>query len=190
MHILCFGDSNTYGYDPRSCSGGRYSPEHRWVDLLAEKTGWKVCCLGENGRTVPTHPTQIEQVQRILAAHAAADLFAVMLGTNDLLQGAAADQIAMQMDDFLQSILPHCRRALLIAPPPMTYGDWVTTPWLLTESALLADAYRQLARRLGIDFADAVQWNVELAYDGVHFSEAGHSAFAQCLQEFLETKPL
>ena len=31
--VLCFGDSNTYGYDPRSFFGGRYPG--RWTDLLA-----------------------------------------------------------------------------------------------------------------------------------------------------------
>ena len=36
MRLICFGDSNTYGYDPRSFFGGRYPG--RWTDLLAENT--------------------------------------------------------------------------------------------------------------------------------------------------------
>ena len=39
MNIICFGDSNTYGYDPRSYLGGRYDAGSRWVDILAEETG-------------------------------------------------------------------------------------------------------------------------------------------------------
>ena len=42
MKVICYGDSNTYGYDPRSYIGGRYPAGDRWVDLLAEKTGWEV----------------------------------------------------------------------------------------------------------------------------------------------------
>ena len=53
MKVLCFGDSNTYGYDPRSYFGGRYAADSRWVDLLARKTGWKVENLGEPGREIP-----------------------------------------------------------------------------------------------------------------------------------------
>ena len=34
MRVCCFGDSNTYGYDPRSFLGGRYAAENRWVDIL------------------------------------------------------------------------------------------------------------------------------------------------------------
>lgn len=48
--ILCFGDSNTWGYDPR---GGRYDEETRWPmrlqRLLGE--GFTVVEEGFNGRT-------------------------------------------------------------------------------------------------------------------------------------------
>ena len=33
--ILCLGDSNTWGFDPRSYGGDRYPPEIRWTDRLA-----------------------------------------------------------------------------------------------------------------------------------------------------------
>lgn len=39
MNVTCFGDSNTYGYDSRGYFGGRYDPDSRWVDILAEETG-------------------------------------------------------------------------------------------------------------------------------------------------------
>lgn len=29
MNVVCFGDSNTYGYDPRSYLGGRYVADSR-----------------------------------------------------------------------------------------------------------------------------------------------------------------
>ena len=32
MRLLCCGDSNTYGYDPRSFFGDRYPKESHWVD--------------------------------------------------------------------------------------------------------------------------------------------------------------
>ena len=53
MRVLCFGDSNTYGYDPRGFFGDRYDAEDRWVDLLAKQTGWDVINLGANGREIP-----------------------------------------------------------------------------------------------------------------------------------------
>ena len=42
-----------------------------------------------------------------------------------------------------------------------------------------------LAERLDIRFADAGKWDIPLAYDGVHFTEQGHRAFAAGLLEEL-----
>ena len=35
-------------------------------------------------------------------------------------------------------------------------------------------------------FADAGEWDIELTFDGVHFSEEGHKSFAQKLNELLK----
>ena len=45
MRMLCYGDSNTYGYDPRGFFGDRYPAECRWVDILAQKLKWKIQIL-------------------------------------------------------------------------------------------------------------------------------------------------
>ncbi|GMQ61530.1 SGNH/GDSL hydrolase family protein [Vallitalea maricola] len=36
--IVCFGDSNTYGYNP-SQNGNRYPRNIRWTGLISEKLG-------------------------------------------------------------------------------------------------------------------------------------------------------
>ena len=118
VRILCFGDSNTYGYDPRGFFGDRYDSEDRWVDLLAKQTGHECINAGANGREIPRNPYAI----RLLAEHAPVDVFLVMLGTNDLLQGATTDKAATQMEAFLTSMLPHCKQILLVAPPPLKRG--------------------------------------------------------------------
>ena len=66
----------------------------------------------------------------------------------------------------------------LIAPPPMALGAWVDDPRIIETSQRLGVQYQAVAQELGIAFADANDWNVELAYDGVHFSEHGHKAFS------------
>ena len=54
MNVICFGDSNTYGYDPRCYFGGRYDADSRWVDILATETGWTVYNMGQNGQEIPS----------------------------------------------------------------------------------------------------------------------------------------
>ena len=177
MRILCFGDSNTYGYDPRGFFGDRYGAGDRWVDLLAKQTGHECINAGTNGREIPRNSYTL----RLLAEHAPVDIFLVMLGTNDLLQGASAKEAAARMEAFLNPLLPHCNQILLVAPPPMKRGAWVPTDALVAESTRLAEEYKLLAERLNIPFADTRHWNIDLTFDGVHFTEAGHHTFAEKL---------
>ena len=186
MRILCFGDSNTYGYDPRGFFGDRYGAGDRWVDLLAKKTGHKCINAGANGREIPRNPYAL----RSLTEHAPVDIFLVMLGTNDLLQGASAKETAVRMEVFLNQLLSHCKRILLAAPPPMKRGAWVPTDGLVTESIQLAEEYKLLAEKLNIPFVDTRHWNIELTFDGVHFTEEGHHAFAENLRKVHAMKSL
>ena len=192
MRLLCFGDSNTYGYDPRSYLGERYPAETRWTERLAAATGWEVLEEGQNGREIPCRSAEQRTAAETLSQAGRLDVLIVMLGGNDLLQHPdfAAEDAAARMERFLTALLPHPALAagtvLLVAPPPMRPGAWVTERRLLTESARLADCYQALARRLEIPFADAGQWGVGLLFDGVRFSETGHRAFAEGLRRTLE----
>ena len=177
MRILCFGDSNTYGYDPRGCFDDRYSAEDRWPDLLAKQTYWDVINAGVNGRELPCNPYAL----RLITEYTPMDIFLVMLGTNDLLQGASANETSARMEGFLNPLLPYCKQILLVAPPPMRRGAWVPTEDLVKESVQLAEEYKLLAEKLNIPFVDTHHWNIELTFDGVHFTEAGHHTFAENL---------
>ena len=176
MNIICFGDSNTYGYDPRSYLGGRYDPDSRWVDILVEETGWSVCNMGQNGREIPSASP---------AFPADTDLLIVMLGTNDLLQGRSPEQAAERLERFLSGIPLDRSKILVIAPPPVKRGAWVPGQQLIDDSHTFAQLCQTLAAQMGIRFADAGRWDVPLAYDGVHFTEQGHRTFAAGLLEKL-----
>ena len=64
-------------------------------------------------------------------------------------------------------------------------GAWVPTDALAAESVRLTEEYRLLAEKQNIPFVDTRRWNIELAFDGVHFNEEGHHAFANRLTEFI-----
>ena len=177
MRILCFGDSNTYGYDPRGFLGDRYGSEDCWVDLLAKRTGHRVINAGANGREIPRNPYTL----RLLTEQAPVDIVLVMLGTNDLLQGASSKEATARMEAFLTPLFPHCKQILLMAPPPMKRGAWVPTYELVAESIQLAEEYKLLAQKLNIPYIDTRHWNIELTFDGVHFTELGHHTFAENL---------
>lgn len=177
MNVICFGDSNTYGYDPGGYFGGRYDADCRWVDILAAETGWTISNMGQNGREIPfVVPTFSVNT----------DLLIVMLGTNDLLQGRSPEQATERLMRFLAAVPLDRSKILLIAPPPLALGAWVPSPQLIDDSHTFARCCKALAKQLGIRFADAGRWDIPLAYDGVHFTEQGHKTFAAKLLEELK----
>lgn len=50
-HVLCFGDSNTWGFIPGTCK--RYDEHTRWTGILQDELGadWRIHENGQNGRT-------------------------------------------------------------------------------------------------------------------------------------------
>lgn len=188
MKILCFGDSNTFGYDPRSFFGSRYPAQHRWVDLLAGKLGCQAVNAGENGREIPRRESELLRFDRMMANETPVDLLVILLGSNDLLQGNEVADVVRRMDSFLQHIQLERPKLLLIGPPPMQLGEWVLTQSLADASIELNRAYKALAQRLAIPFADAGAWEISMTFDGVHFTEDGHRAFAEGLYGYLNKR--
>ena len=150
MNIICFGDSNTYGYDPRGHFGGRYDVDSRWMDILAAETGWTLSNLGQNGREIPSAAPAFPDDS---------DLLIVMLGTNDLLQGRSPEQAVERLERFLTSLSLDQSKILLLAPPPVTVGAWVPSQQLIDSSRAFAQLCRVLAERMGIRFTNAGKWD-------------------------------
>lgn len=177
--ILCIGDSNTYGYDPRLYIGDRYPEGVRWTSCLSD---CDVINRGLNGMKIPLRYERYIGLIRLENP----DMVTVMLGTNDILSGVSAEQTSERMDDFISHIRAESKNVLLIAPPHLQFGEWVQSEDYLDESCELADLYREVAKKNGCMFADAGEWDIELSFDGVHFSEEGHKSFAQKLKELLD----
>ncbi len=113
--ILCYGDSNTWGYDP--VSEDRYPLAQRWVSVLARELGpeYQVIAEGLNGRTT-VWPDPVEGEYKsgksyllpCLESHHPIDLVVLMLGTNDLKHrfGLSAWDIARAAGTLVEHDLP------------------------------------------------------------------------------------
>lgn len=167
MNVICYGDSNTYGYDPRGYFGGRY--DYPWPEILAEKTGWTVVNQGENGRRIPKIPVKFSEE---------ADLILIMLGTNDLLEGHTPEEASKAMQLFLEKADLSKKNVVIVSPPKMVRGEWVENDQILLYSEKLGEAYQRFAEDNKIRICNTAGWEIPLAYDGVHFTQEGHRIFA------------
>lgn len=190
--VLCFGDSNTYGYDPADYFGYTYPQSKRWTSV-AERilgSGYRVINEGLNGRMLPDMRYHGEYMERLATELAAGDIFCMMLGTNDLLMQIRPDSNvpAGRLRDFLDFMKPIAAdrgfSILIIAPVPIGRqldGD----DRYYTESIRMNEAFRIAAEEYGVLFADAAAWQIELAFDKVHLSERGHETFGQCFAKLI-----
>ena len=181
MRILCFGDSNTYGFDPRGFFGGRYGEDCRWPEVLGALSGHDVINEGQNGRTVPRRERDVALFCDTLK-NSAPDLLIIMLGTNDLLTGCAPEDALCPMEKLL-GCAPDGIKVLLVAPPAITRGEWVSDERIIQGIHSMAELYRELAERNGILFLEA--GTLPLSHDGVHLSEEGNRQLGQRLWDFL-----
>jgi len=196
--ILCFGDSNTWGYDPSS--KGRFANEVRWTGVLqaALGPGFRVIEEGLNGRTtVWEDPVEGDKMGKrhllpCLESQAPLDLVILMLGTNDTKKRYSAPPadiaagVGVLLDIIAKSAAGRDGKApqvLLVAPAPLSK---------LTEfapmfdggpekSRALAALYAEQARARGCAFFDAGSVVRCSDLDGVHFEAAGHRALGEAL---------
>ena len=192
--IIFYGDSNTYGFDPADMEEGRYPEEHLWTTLLQEKTGssWNIIPQGLNGRKIPDPTQSADWILPLLEQAGEDGMFAVMLGTNDILSMYDPDAEVVQdrMDIFLTFLTDHLRpdQILVIAPVPSgseTSEDPLAQKYY-KECLRMNRKFRESAEEYQVHFADAGEWGVELCFDLVHISEEGQKTFAEQMAAVLE----
>ncbi len=199
--ILCFGDSNTYGYIPGG--SGRCRFEDRWPGALEKLLApdWRVVEEGLCGRTTVFREAErpwraaIDYIAPCAATHRPFDLAAVMLGTNDCKCefGASADMIAQGLKEVLRVLLSEVystTRVLVIAPPPLCRGlncgrDFGFDENSRAVSLELAEKFAETAQDLGCLFFDAASAASASPIDSVHMDKRSHIALARAVAEIV-----
>ncbi len=191
--VVCYGDSNTWGYRPDG--KGRYPFEKRWTSVLQKELGddFFVIPEGLNGRTTvyddPLYgfTSGLSFIEVVLNTHKPIDLFIILLGTNDLKPryNLSAYEIADGVGRLVQIVKssdagPDNKppEILLIAPPPILkakpsfwyefMGDSVE------KSKMLGEQYKRIADEYGVNFLNAGDIISSSTLDGIHWDENAH----------------
>ncbi|MEM7398564.1 MAG: SGNH/GDSL hydrolase family protein [Pseudomonadota bacterium] len=202
--ILCFGDSITWGYNPKDAT--RYAPEDRWPRALESALQGRARAIEEglNARTIATDDfarpfrNGMAMLPPLLESHAPIDIVVVMLGTNDSAPcyGLTAGRIGMNATVMVRAINSSqagpgdaAPKTVLMAPPPL--GSLNPEMSLMYSggqgtSRGLAAAYETVAKRFGIAYLNAADVVKVSAVDGVHLDPEAQRALGAAVGKVVE----
>lgn len=206
FQIVCFGDSNTWGYNPEN--GKRHDENTRWTGVLQKLLGdqYNVVECGINGRTtVFDEPYRECRNGRIglgysLQENKPIDLLIVSLGTNDLKYTNAAGsakglrtllRVATHseiMENSNCSVFKGATKILVVSPislgaeldskfpDSLVYGKY-------HESLRFAEVYKPICDQFQAEFLDAAQYAHASEKDCLHMDAVSHRNLAAAICE-------
>lgn len=204
--ILCYGDSNTYGYNPKN--GLRYPKDVRWTGILEELLGedYNLIEEGCNGRTtIFDDPLEgwkngLDYLKPCLNSHKPIDIVIMMLGSNDLKAcfAASAADIANGAGVLLDTIIEftevkqgYVPKIILVSPPligegikssPFSYAFDITA---VPRSKDFCKEYRRIADERKCYFFDAAKYAVPSDEDSLHLTPEAHQSLAKGLHNYI-----
>lgn len=208
--ILCYGDSNTYGYNPSN--GLRYPEDVRWTGRLQALLGrdYRVIEEGCNGRTtVFDDPLEgwkngLDYLRPCLNSHKPVDIVILMLGSNDLKKtfhadarkiAGGAETLVEVIQSFTQEKQGFVPDIILISPPEI--GEGISySPFGISFGADAVSRsrefpywYRKAAQKHGCVFFDAAKHIRPSQEDSLHLSAESHAKLAEELYKTLRALP-
>ncbi len=199
--IVCYGDSNTWGYTPGS--GARFDEKTRWTGRLQLLLGeeYRIVECGMNARTTSFDDPFRDYLNgrhglvHGMVAAKPVDLLIISLGTNDLKYGTvyrsakgldALLDVAVHANIYMPGSSPVYRdepRILVLSPIALHEAIDQKFPGhemhgKLDDSRQFAEVYREVCRKRQVHFLDAAQTAHASEIDCVHMDAASHAALA------------
>lgn len=198
--VLCYGDSNTYGFNP--LNGLRYPENVRWTGRLKSLLGdeYRIIEEGCNGRTTVFDDPQegwkngLDYLRPCLNSHKPVDIVILMLGSNDLKRTfhASAKQIADGAGALVEVIQAFTRekqgfepQIILVSPPEIGEGICFSSfcgsfsEDAISRSREFPQYYRKIAEKYHCIFLNAAAYIEASQIDSLHLSPESHSKLAE-----------
>ena len=177
--VACIGDSLTYG------TGADNIETDSWPAVLASLPGFlrlETLNFGVYGSTVSQveGKTYTDTTAYRDSLSCEADVYLVMLGSNDTLFPFLAGDFVTGYRELLQTYLDTGARVVVLLPPNMYYDGFFT--FLDEDIYKVRAAERSVAEELGLEVIDLSSLSEELedcCIDGGHFNSEGYAAFAE-----------
>jgi lysophospholipase L1-like esterase len=202
--ILCFGDSNTYGYIPQTC--GRYDKNVRWTGILSKLLApdFEVIEEGMNNRTgFFVNPEGLkysggEYLPIYLQNHRDIDVCILALGTNDaqFFYDLNKTNTKNGLLNLIDAIKRTNEKTQIIIVPPVKIKENILNGIFsiqfnkqsIRKMEDVFPIFEQTAQEQNCLFFDFNNFVTPSEYDGLHYSETSHNKIAQELAKFIRSR--
>ena len=199
--ILCYGDSNTFGYNP--VDGSRFDKKTRWTALLQENLGsdYEIIEEGMCDRTgiADNDKGFLYSAQRhfpkIITKAIDIDLLILAIGTNDLQfkYDLTIHQFENGLEQLIVTAKNNVRRVILI--PAVILNDNVLEGSFnfqfdstsISKSKKVGKIYRKLSNLYGLDYFDLNDFVKPSNVDGLHYDSEGHKIISAKLCDYIKS---
>ena len=197
--VLCFGDSNTWGY--KSDTRERYPRNIRWTGILQRELtgmGMEVIEAGMCGRTTVFEDLDcpgrrgMDVFPELVKSLAPLWGMVLMLRTNDCKTEfyATAGQIGAGMEEIVRTAREISPETQILLVSPILLGDEVWTEGLdpsfdaesVEKAKQLKGIYQGIAKRYGTSFLAASDYAYPGPADREHLDADGHRKLAEAIR--------
>ena len=193
--VLCFGDSNTYGFNPEN--GGRYSKNERWSGVLSAMLGkeWTIIEAGCNNRTAfSDSPEGLEKTgYKSLINYLDKDITHVVLaiGINDLqkIYNPTLEEFYVGIKKLVNIVRENTDNTKIILCSPSVINEDILNSWFVSlfdecaieKSLKLSEIYQRVSLECDCLFLDLNKIVTVSQIDGLHYSVDAHKQIAETL---------
>ena len=177
--ILCFGDSNTFGYNPNN--GSRYNENSRWTGILKNlcKNNYEIIEAGCNNRTAfSNNPDGIQFTGYMILPEYLKnfyDIIILAIGINDL-------------QKFYNPTLEEFETGIIILSPSYITENILNSNFRfmfnqtsIEKSKQITSIYKKIANKYNCKFLDLNKIVTTSKIDGLHYEVEEHKKIAQSI---------
>lgn len=193
--ILCFGDSNTFGYNPNN--GSRYNENSRWTGILKNlcKNNYEIIEAGCNNRTAfSNNPNGIQFTgYKVLPEYLKEiyDTIIFAIGINDLQKfyNPTLEEFETGIENLIKKIresLPNCN-IIILSPSHITENilnsnfRFMFNQTSIEKSKQITSIYKKIANKYNCKFLDLNKIVIPSEIDGLHYEVEEHKKIAQSI---------
>ena len=198
-NIVCYGDSNTFGFNPKD--GSRFDEKTRWTSVLQSNLGaeYKVINEGMCNRTGFVDNSDgflfsgVKHFSNFISKSENIDILILWIGTNDLMfqYQINSETVENGLKNLIELSQTKAKRVIII--PSVILDESILKGFFrdrfdetsIQKSKEIVMIYKKLAKIYHCEYFDVNEFLKPSNIDGLHYDDASHKIIADKLSAII-----